>query len=129
MPKSTAKKAVTEEDPRLTLFTEICLALPEATRRVQGPHASFSVRDKKFAYFLDNHHGDGIVAMTCKVLPGDNTALSTANPKRFYLPAYLGPHGWVGLRLDVGPVDWKEVTALVTWSYKRTAPKRLAALV
>jgi hypothetical protein len=128
MPKSSAKPAATE-DPRLTRFSQICLALPEATREVRGLHASFSVRDKKFAYFLNNHHGDGRVAMTCKVLPGDNTALSASNPKRFFLPAYLGPYGWVALRLDTGAVDWKEVTALVTWSYKRTAPKRLAALV
>jgi predicted DNA-binding protein (MmcQ/YjbR family) len=127
MPKASAKESV-KEDPRLARFTEICRAFPEAKREVHGSHASFSVRDKKFAYFLDNHHGDGIVAMTCKVLPGDNTALSAANPKRFYIPAYLGPRGWVALRLDVGPIDWKEVTALVTWSYKRTAPKRLAAL-
>ncbi len=128
MGKSSAKQASTE-DLRLTRFTQICLAFPEATRQVHGSHASFSVRDKKFAYILDNHHGDGIVAMTCKVLPGDNTSLSAANPKRFYLPAYLGLRGWVALHLDVGPIDWKEVTALVTWSYKRTAPKGLAALV
>jgi hypothetical protein len=128
MPKSSARQAVTE-DPRLTRFSKICLALPEATREVRGSHASFSVRDKKFAYFLNNHHGDGRVAMTCKVLPGDNAALSTANPNRFFLPAYLGPYGWVAMRLDVGTVDWKEVAALVTWSYQRSAPKRLAALV
>jgi predicted DNA-binding protein (MmcQ/YjbR family) len=128
MAKASAKQSSTE-DPRLTRFTKICLALPEATREVHGSHASFSVRDRKFAYFLNNHHGDGIVAMTCKMLPGDNTALAAANPKRFYIPAYLGPRGWVALRLDTGAVDWKEVTALVTWSYKRTAPKRLAALV
>jgi predicted DNA-binding protein (MmcQ/YjbR family) len=128
MPKSSSRQASTE-DPRLTRFTEICLALPEATHAVHGSHASFSVRDKKFAYFLDNHHGDGIIVMTCKVLPEDNTVLSAANPKRFYIPAYLGPRGWVALRLDTGPVDWKEVTALVTWSYKRTAPKHLAAIV
>jgi len=40
-----------------------------------------------FAYFLDNHHGDGIVSVTCKVLSGDNKALAEAQPRRFYLPA------------------------------------------
>jgi hypothetical protein len=117
------------EDSRLVQFTKICLALPEARRELGGRHASFSVRGKKFAYFLDNHHGDGIVAMACKVLPGDNTALPAANPKRFYVPRYLGPRGWVALRLDVGPIEWNEVAALVGWSYKRTAPKYLGAMV
>ena len=66
------------EDPRLTRLTEIALAFPEATRQIYGSHAQFLVRKKTFAYFLDNHHGDGIVGVTCKVLPGDNKALVEA---------------------------------------------------
>ena len=117
------------EDPRLTRLTTICLALPETVRQAMGDHAGFLVRKKTFAYFLNNHHGDGIVAVTCKVGPGDNSALANAQPDRFYLPADIGPRGWVALRLDRGEVDWDEVTELVTDSYRRVAPKRLAALV
>ena len=117
------------EDRRLTRLTKICLALPEATRTDQGRHAAFLVRKKTFVYFLDDHHGDGIVAVSCKVAPGDNTALVAAQPGRFYLPAYIGPRGWVALRLDVGDIDWDEVTELVSESYRRLAPKRLAAMV
>ncbi len=58
------------EDPRLTRLSKICLALPETTRSYNGQHASFLIRKKTFAYFLNDHHGDGIVALTCKVLPG-----------------------------------------------------------
>jgi predicted DNA-binding protein (MmcQ/YjbR family) len=118
------KKAAPKEDHRLTRFAKICLALPDATREVMGRHAGFLVRKKKFAYFLDNHHGDGIVGITCKVLPGDNTALIASNPAKFYMPAYVGPRGWVGLRLDVGEVDWEEVAELVTHSYRLVAQKR-----
>lgn len=100
------------EDPRLTRLTKISLALPETVRECHGSHAAFLVRKKTFAYFLDNHHGDGIVAVTCKALPGDNTALATTQPKRFYLPAYIGSRGWVALRLDVGAADWDEVADL-----------------
>lgn len=114
------------EDLRLTHLTEIALALPQATRQIYGSHAQFLVRKKTFAYFLDNHHGDGIVAVTCKVLPGDNKALAEAQPKRFYLPAYLASKGWVALRLDVGKVDWNEVRDLLLGSYALIAPKRLA---
>jgi hypothetical protein len=56
------------EDPRLTRLTEVALALPEATRQIYGSHPQFQVRKKTFAYLLDNHHGGGIVAVTCKVL-------------------------------------------------------------
>jgi predicted DNA-binding protein (MmcQ/YjbR family) len=117
------------EDKRLTRLTRICLALPETTRECHGSHAGFHVGKKTFAYFLNDHHGDGIVAVTCKVLPGDNSALAAANPARFYLPAYIGPKGWVALRLDVGQVDWEEVAELVATSYRLVAPKRLAALL
>src|ERR1700738_1542954 len=104
------------EDPRLSRLTEIFRALPEATRQRSGSHAQFLVRKKTFAYFLDDHHGDGIVAVTCKVLAGDNKALAEAQPDRFYLPAYIASKGWVALRLDVGKVDWDEVRELLLGS-------------
>lgn len=113
-------------DPRLTRVTELALALPEAIRQIQGSHAQFLVRKKTFAYFLNNHHGDGIVAISGKVLPGDNKALAEAQPKRFYLPAYIASRGWVALRLDVGKIDWDEVRELLVSSYTLIAPKRLA---
>ena len=117
------------EDRRLVRLTEICLALPETTRWYNGQHAGFLVRKKTFAYFLNDHHGDGIIALNCKVLPGDNNALVAAQPTRFYPPDYLASRGWVGLRLDVGQIDWEEVAELVRGSYQLIAPKRLAALV
>jgi hypothetical protein len=114
------------EDPRLTRLTEIALALPEAARRICRQHAQFLVRKKTFAYFLNDHHGDGIVAVTGKVLPGDNQALAEAQPRRFYLPAYIASKGWVALRLDAGGIDWDEVRELLRGSYVLIAPKRLA---
>ena len=117
------------EDSRLLRLSKLCLALPEVTRWYNGQHASFLIRKKTFAYFLNDHHGDGIVAVACKVLAGDNEALSKAQPRRFFLPAYIGSRGWVGLRLDVGEIDSDEVPELVRGSYRLMAPKRLAALV
>jgi predicted DNA-binding protein (MmcQ/YjbR family) len=108
---------------------KICLALPEAICETHGDHASFLVRKKTFTYYLKNHHGDGIVAVNCKVLPGDNAALVNAHPQRFYMPAYIASRGWVGLRLDTGKVDWEEVRDLVEGSYQLVAPKKLAAMV
>ena len=70
-----------------------------------------------------------MVAVTCKVLPGDNKALAEAQPGRFYLPAYIASKGWVALRLDAGTVDWGEVKELLLGSYALIAPKRLAERV
>ena len=118
-----------KDDPRLVQLTKICLVLPEATCDHYGQHAGFYVRKRTFAYFLNDHHGDGIVGVNCKVLKGDNKVLAAAQPDRFYIPAYLGSKGWVGLRLDIGKIDWEEVTELVSGSYRLVAPKTLAALV
>jgi hypothetical protein len=110
----------------LTRLSNICLALPEAVREDKGDHAAFSARKKIFGYFLNNHHGDGIVSIACKALPGENAALAAAQPKRFYLPAYIGSRGWIALRLDTGKVDWEEVAELVKGSYRMVAPKRIS---
>jgi hypothetical protein len=121
-----AQRNRSAEDRRLTRVSKICLALPEATRRDSGSHAAFLVRKRTFAYFLNDHHGDGIVSVACKVLAGDNSALAAAQPGRFYLPAYIGPRGWVALRLDIAEPDWQEVGELITGSYRLIAPGRLA---
>lgn len=104
----------------------IALAFPEATRVAHGGHAQFLVKKKTFAYFLDDHHGDGIVSVCCKVLPRDNAALIKADPIHFYLPAYIGSRGWLAYRLDVGKVDWEEIGELLKTSYLLCAPRKLA---
>jgi hypothetical protein len=48
-----------------------------------------------------------------------------ADPKRFFVPPYVGHKGWIGVRLDDKP-DWDEVAELVKRSYRLVAPKRLA---
>jgi hypothetical protein len=121
------KKAYTK-DGRLARLMTVCLALPEAIQEPASRHATFQVRKHVFAYYLNDHHGDGIISVCCKVLPGDNEALIAAHPERFYMPAYIGPRGWVALRLDVGGLDWNEVAELVVGSYRLIAPKRLALL-
>lgn len=114
------------EDSRRARVTEIALSLPQTARQLFGSHAQFLVRKKTFAYFLNNHHGDGIVGITGKALPGDNKALVEAQPRKFYLPAYVASRGWVALRLDVGTIDWGEVRELLLGSYLLVAPKKLA---
>ena len=72
--------------------------------------------------------GDGRVSLWCKVPAGSQMVLIGADPKRFFAPPYVGPKGWVGVRLDDGP-DWDEIAALVRRSYRLIAPKRLGASV
>jgi len=110
---------------RLEQLSRICLALPETVRDVKGDHAIFRVRNKVFAYFLNNHHGDGIVSVCCRCAPGENLDRIRHEPERFYLPADIGPRGWFGLRLDHGVIVWDEVAAIVQQSYCLAAPPTL----
>ena len=114
-----------ERDRRKARLIAICRALPESTSRQRHDCLEFRVSRKVFAYFLDDHHGDGIASVCCKVLPGDNRRLIAASEKKFYLPAYIGSRGWVGLRLDRPTVDWNEVSELVLGSYQLAASRRL----
>jgi hypothetical protein len=111
---------------RLARLSRICLTLPGTTREDKGEHTAFRVAKKVFVYFLNNHHGDNIVSVCCKVLPDDNQRLIRAHPSKFYMPSYIGPRGWVGLRLDLPAVNWTEVKELVHTSYVQIAPKKLA---
>jgi hypothetical protein len=112
----------------LDRLTKLALGLPGAELEREGSHASFRVRKKVFAYLLDNHHGDGIVAACVKGDRRANAALVRDEPGRFFLPAYMGARGWVGIRVDTKRVDWKDIARRVEASYRSVAPKSLAAL-
>ncbi len=113
------------EDARLTRLRQICATLPEVAAEGDR-HIGFAVRGRRFAWYLDDHHGDGRIALVCKAGPGMTEGLAASEPARFFVPAYVGARGWVGLRLDVGEVDWDEVRDLVSDAYRLVAPKRLA---
>jgi hypothetical protein len=94
-----------------------------------GQHHAFLVRGKKFAYFLVDHHGDGRVAVQCKAEKGLNATLVDVDPERFFLPPYMAHHGWIGLYVDAGRIDWDELEDLLRDAYRLTAPKSLARQV
>lgn len=96
---------------------------------MRGDHADFRVRGKVFAYFLKNHHGDGIVSVCVNSSLGENRDRVRDCPEMFYLPADIGARGWFGMYLDRGPVDWSEVKNVVAESYRLAAPRRLAESV
>jgi predicted DNA-binding protein (MmcQ/YjbR family) len=120
-----AKRTSVNPKALLEKLSKICLALPETLREDTGDHSNFKVRKKPFVYFLNNHHGDRIVSVCCKAAMGENVDRASREPARFYLPAYIGPRGWFGLRLDGPAVDWAEVKNLVELSYRLAAPKTL----
>ncbi len=108
----------------------LALALPEAEEKLSHGSPGFFVRGGKFfAYFTENHHGDGITALLVKASGvEEQTMLIEQDPDLYYRPAYLGPSGWIGIRLDTGTTDWTHIEDWLTRSWRVSAPKRLALL-
>jgi len=104
----------------------ICLRLPEAVEDEGGVGSpSFKVREKIFAM---HHPMNGRSSMWCKAPPGAQDVLVGSNPDQFFVPPYVGHHGWVGVYLD-GELDWDFVADLIEDSYRMTAPKRLLKML
>ncbi|MEW1962482.1 MmcQ/YjbR family DNA-binding protein [Microbacterium sp. NPDC077644] len=114
------------DDPLLARVRRIALALPEADEKVShGRPAFFTL--KVFCYFGGSVGVDGEwvahdAAIMVRPDPDDEPALR--QDPRFWVPAYLGPSGWLGVDLTAD-TDWQEVAELIDASYRVTAPRRL----
>jgi hypothetical protein len=116
---------VASDSEMLDELRAICLSMPEANETGGVGNPSFKVRGKIFAM---RHQHDGRWSMWCKASLGVQEVLVEADPTRFFVPPYVGHHGWIGVYLDV-VLDWDEIADLVEDSYRMTAPKRLSRLL
>ncbi|MBK8913039.1 MAG: MmcQ/YjbR family DNA-binding protein [Phycisphaerales bacterium] len=128
MARTTRKPAASRDESRREKLLAMVRSLPQATSTPYGKtHLVFRVRGKTFAYFLNNHHDDGRIALCTKAAPGRQQALVAADPERYFVPAYLGPHGWVSARLDLSRVDWDALLTLLVEAWRLQAPRTLSA--
>lgn len=115
-------------DPLLGRIREIALALPEAAEKESHGRPAFFTK-KVFVYYGGSRRVDGEwVAHDRSIVflpdPEERPALEADG--RVWLPAYLGPSGWLGLDLTPGS-DFEEVAELIETSFRTTAPTRLVA--
>lgn len=99
--------------------------LPRAEAVEYGSHVSLEVRGRRFAWYLEDHHGDGRVALHCRAEIAETLELVRRDPVRFHVPKYVGHRGWVGYWLDCSKPKWRDVTAILTGAYCRSATKSL----
>jgi hypothetical protein len=108
---------------------KLCLALPDVEERPSHGAPTFFYKGKKtFVMFHDDHHGDGRVALWCHAPAGVQDQVVREEPARFFVPAYVGYRGWIGVRLDVD-VDWGEVAGVVRDAYAMVAPQRVVEVL
>ncbi len=115
----------TQVDTALLKVREIALALPGATEKASHSFPTFFVGKRVFAYFTNNHHGDGRLAVLVKVGLEGQDALVRSDGERFYVPPYVGHQGFVGVRLE-GKAPWKLVAELLHQSFSLVAPVKKA---
>src|SRR4051812_6843401 len=98
----------------------ICLALPGATEKTAWGEPTWRVRGKLFAQLDDHHHGADHIAVWLPAPLGEQEAMVFTDPARFFRPPYVGPRGWVGVRIDHRP-NWTVITKLVEQAYGMVA--------
>lgn len=120
-----------EDDRFLARVREVCLSLPEAAEKVSHGHPNFFTR-KVFAVYggmVKGDHASDVFGQALLVLPDVDERPALVEDPRFFIPAYYGPYGWVGLDFRAAAPDWDEVAELVDASYRNTAPPRLVRLL
>ena len=115
------------DDPMLALIRGIALGLPGAAEKISHGRPAFYTK-KVFAYYGGSvRRGDGDWVQhpqsVMVLLDADERAAYLDDPRAF-VPAYLGPSGWLGIDL-MSTGDLEEVAELIDSSFRNTAPARL----
>jgi phosphoribosylglycinamide formyltransferase-1 len=116
-----------EPERLLEKLRALALSLPGVAEKLSHGSPGFYVEGGRFfAYFSHDHHGDDTTSVCVKTSGREEQdMLIEAAPDLYYWPAYIGPAGWIGLRLDQGEPDWEHVEDWLRKSWTRAAPARL----
>lgn len=108
--------------PRLEAALErirpIALALPGVIERLShGSPTFFTGEGRKGRTFASLHdereHFEGRLCLWAAGPKELQEALIDGTPERYFVPPYVGPRGWVGMRLDLPETDWDEVAGVI----------------
>ncbi len=117
-----------DDDPVLAKLRELCMSFPGADVKVSHGRPAFFTK-KIFAGYgavLKGDHHSGRFDQALIFMPDADERAAYVEDERFFVPAYWGPSGWIGIDL-AEHADWDEVAELVEDSYRNTAPKKLIA--
>ncbi len=116
-----------DPDAQLARVRALALAMPGAVERLSHGSPGFQVeKGRFFAYFWHNHHSDGeTVAIVKTSGREEQEQLIELDPDLYFSPPYLGPSGWVAMRLDREDTDWDRVGDRIAASWELVAPQRL----
>lgn len=116
-----------DPDQQLQRVRELALAMPASAERLSHGSPGFHIEQGKFfAYFWHNHHSDGETVCIVKTSGREEQAmLIEIDPDCYFSPPYMGPSGWVAMRLDRPDTDWDRVADRIAASWEMVAPRKL----
>jgi predicted DNA-binding protein (MmcQ/YjbR family) len=92
---------------------KICAKFPDTSETLSWGHPTFRVGKKAFAV-IERYKGElGIV-----VKVGMELQDVFLKDPRFFGTPYARHNGWVTLRVDAAPLNWREVGSLLKGSYR-----------
>jgi predicted DNA-binding protein (MmcQ/YjbR family) len=112
-----------DDDPLLGRIRQLAASLPNTGEKVSHGRPAFFTK-KVFAYYGGSLKVDGEWIQhpqSIVVQPDEGDRQALLEDDRVFVPAYLGPSGWIGIDLDAA-TDWSEIAELLDASYRLTAP-------
>lgn len=127
--KSKPKRQPQRSAPRLDKnaavlkrVRQLVAKLPDTLEKEAWEAPTFRVDGRIFAMYSDNHHNDGRIALWLAAPAGAQAAFISADPERFFKPPYVGPSGWIGIRLEYRP-PWGLIADLLEEAHRTIAEK------
>src|SRR2546423_6377211 len=115
-------KMYEESDPTIKKLREVCLGLGAVIEKEAWGECTFrAIGGSMFAMTDNNHHNSGHLAVWVKAQAMVQEILINSDAGKIFKPPYLGPKGWVGVRLDKN-TDWHEVAAILNDGYRMSLP-------
>lgn len=116
-----------DPDIQLAKVRALALALPGTAERLSHGSPGFHIeKGRFFAYFWHNHHSDGETVCIVKTTGREEQEqLIEMEPDLYFVPPYLGPSGWIAMRLDREDNDWDRIGDRIAASWEMVAPSKL----
>ncbi len=100
----------------LTKIRARVAAWPDVEERPSHGSPAWFVGKRQMAALGENHHGDARLALWCAAPAGAQAMLVDSEPEHYFVPAYVGHLGWIGVRLDRG-LPWGDVAGALERAY------------
>ena len=106
--------------PLVAWVRSVCMDYPDAAEVEAWGRPTFRAGKKIFV--LVGASMDDPLTIIFK--PDADERLAYLTRAQFFVPAYWGPSGWLGVPLDSGDPDWEELTEIIDASYRQVALAR-----